>query len=100
MQADRVHVEQLRIAATHPALPGHFPGAPLVPGVVLLARVAAAIECAWGLRVMSLVQVKFLRPLAPEHDAQLQLQRDAERVRFDIRCGDALVAHGIIEVAA
>ena len=28
----------------HPSLPGHFPGHPVVPGVVLLDRVLQAIE--------------------------------------------------------
>lgn len=34
----------LRIGADHPCLPGHFPGRPVVPGVVLLDRVAALAE--------------------------------------------------------
>ena len=29
------------IRADHPSLPGHFPGAPLVPGVVILDEVIA-----------------------------------------------------------
>ena len=32
------------IHADHPSLPGHFPGAPLVPGVVILDEVIAALE--------------------------------------------------------
>ena len=31
------------IHADHPSLPGHFPGAPLVPGVVILDEVVAAL---------------------------------------------------------
>ena len=34
----------LRIAADHPALAGHFPGFPIVPGVVLLDEALHAIE--------------------------------------------------------
>ena len=36
------------IESDHPALPGHFPGRPVVPGVVVLDRVLAAIESAHG----------------------------------------------------
>ena len=35
---------QFIISADHPSLPGHFPGHPIVPGVVLLDRVLEAIE--------------------------------------------------------
>ena len=33
----------LCVAPTHPSLPGHFPGQPVVPGVVILDAVQAAI---------------------------------------------------------
>jgi 3-hydroxymyristoyl/3-hydroxydecanoyl-(acyl carrier protein) dehydratase len=36
------------IPSDHPSLPGHFPGRPVVPGVVLLDRVVAAIESVHG----------------------------------------------------
>ena len=32
---------RLLIAADHPSLPGHFPGQPVVPGVVILDEVSA-----------------------------------------------------------
>ena len=35
---------KFRVAADHPALPGHFPGRPIVPGVVILDHVQQAIE--------------------------------------------------------
>ena len=35
---------QFSIPHDHPSLPGHFPGRPIVPGVVMLERVLEAIE--------------------------------------------------------
>ena len=32
-------IGSFRIAADHPSLPGHFPGRPVIPGVVLLDHV-------------------------------------------------------------
>ncbi len=56
-------VQSVRIASTHPALPGHFPGNPVVPGVVLLDCVAAAIERVRNARLARIDVVKFLAPL-------------------------------------
>ena len=57
----------LTIAADHPALAGHFPGNPLVPGVVLLDEAIASIERARGVAFgeFRLVSVKFLQPVKP-----------------------------------
>ncbi len=73
----------VRIASTHPALPGHFPGNPIVPGVVLLDHVAAALEKG-GARLARIGVVKFLAPLKPEEDATLAIVRDGARVTFRI----------------
>ena len=89
--------ETFRIPAAHPALPGHFPGQPLVPGVVLLDRVVAAIERALGLRVCGFAQVKFLHALAPECDAILSIERNTQ-TRFRIASGDTLIASGVVEL--
>jgi len=86
------------IAATHASLPGHFPDRPVVPGVVLLDRVAAVIEREWNARIAKLPQVKFLRPLLPGEEAELVIERSTDISRFVIRCGDDVVAKGIFEV--
>jgi 3-hydroxyacyl-[acyl-carrier-protein] dehydratase len=88
------------IDASHPSLPGHFPGQPIVPGVVLLDRIAAALEREWNARIARLPQVKFLRPLLPGEAAELVIERETEIPRFVIRCGDDVVAKGTLEVAA
>ena len=80
----------------HACLPGHFPGRPVVPGVVVLDRVYAAIEAASGapLAACRLPQVKFLQPLLPGEEAEVELEGAAPRWRFRVLRGDALIASG------
>ena len=81
--------------ADHPSLPGHFPGRPLVPGVVVLDHVLAAIEDAHGpLGALRLPQVKFASPLLPGQAARIELEGAAPRWRFRVLRGEVLVASG------
>lgn len=91
--------ETFSIPASHPALPGHFPGTPVVAGVVLLDRVVAAIERVWNLRVTGLPQVKFLNPLLPDQQARLTLVDAGQNVRFNIAHNAGAIASGQVEVA-
>ena len=90
------------IAPDHPSLPGHFPGRPLVPGVVLLDRVIAAIEATHGpLGPVRLPQVKFVQPLLPGESARIDLEGIdqeglAPRWRFRVLRDDVLLASGEI----
>lgn len=80
----------------HPSLPGHFPGNPVVPGVVLLDRVQAAIEALHGPlpAPLRLPQVKFLQPLLPGQAARIELDGSAPRWKFRVCRGDVLLASG------
>lgn len=55
------------ISAGHPSLSGHFPGRPLVPGVVILQQVLARLATSQPqLSVSGIRKLKFLRQLSPE----------------------------------
>lgn len=84
------------IASSHPCLAGHFPGNPVVPGVVVLDQVIAAIEHTHGPlpSALRLPQVKFLQPLLPEQEARIELHGDAPQWRFKVWRGDMLLASG------
>jgi 3-hydroxymyristoyl/3-hydroxydecanoyl-(acyl carrier protein) dehydratase len=90
-----------RVDAGHPALPGHFPGRPLVPGVLLLEQVALGLRAWRGQRLARVLEAKFLAPLWPAEQAELILAgtADAARVRFEIRRGGEPLARGTVEGA-
>ena len=90
------------IHADHPSLPGHFPGAPLVPGVVILDEVLAAlIEWRENSQLTGIRTVKFLAPLRPEQPFTICLYTEDERsdeVVFCCRAEDRVIVEGRLEV--
>jgi len=88
------------VAADHPCFVGHFPGNPIVPGVVILDRVQAAAESLMGFSAQRTAwpQVKFLLPLRPGEEARIELFRASggvtPRLRFKVQRGEELLASG------
>ena len=75
----------MMVAADHPALAGHFPGDPIVPGVVILARVAEAIHARFPqIELGALLNARFHVPLKPARAFTIQVQLSGERVRFEV----------------
>lgn len=87
---------RVHIPPDHPAFAGHFPGAPVLPGVVLLAHVlrAAEAEAAPEGAGWQIDQVKFLGPVGPGSDLCIELAPRGAAVGFEVRHGARLVASG------
>lgn len=91
------------IAADHPCLAGHFPGNPIVPGVVILDEVIRAFEAAHsGRRLLGVPVAKFLLPLRPEQAFAIRFSgATGDKVRFEcLRDDGRPFVQGILLLAA
>lgn len=89
----------LTIAAGHPALAGHFPGAPIVPGVVLLDEMLRAVEeeRTGGALHWRISSAKFVSPVRPGEELILEHEALGNgSLRFSISRGGQAVAHGLL----
>jgi 3-hydroxymyristoyl/3-hydroxydecanoyl-(acyl carrier protein) dehydratase len=89
----------IEIPREHPAFVGHFPGHPIVPGVLLLAEAMAVIEAATSTsaRDWAVENVKFVGAVGP--GARLVVSHSLQAaggVRFEIREGERVVASGAL----
>jgi 3-hydroxyacyl-[acyl-carrier-protein] dehydratase len=80
----------------HPAFDGHFPGAPLLPGVVLLDEMLQVVENGrpggWTIST-----AKFLQPVRPGETLTLEQEALANgAIRFAIRSEGRKVATGTL----
>ena len=83
----------------HPAFAGHFPGTPIVPGVVLLDVALQIIANTSGiaLDLCEISSVKFLSPATPGDELLIQHSVLASgTIRFDIVAGMRKIASGSI----
>jgi 3-hydroxyacyl-[acyl-carrier-protein] dehydratase len=90
------------VALDHPAVAGHFPGNPIVPGAVLLQEIVAAIAGEYpGMMCRTIDAAKFLHPVRP--GAMLAIDwEDGQNgdIRFTCTLGPAgpRVATGVLRL--
>ncbi len=84
------------ISAHHPSLAGHFPGNPLVPGVMLLDEILDAFtEWQGPCHLKGISAVKFLAPVLPNQTFRITLVlSDTGMVRFRCSRNDELLVQG------
>ncbi len=88
------------IPADHPALPGHFPGNPIVPGTLILQHVIDSLAARHGeRRVCEVVDTKFLSPLGPGQGFTIHFHEKAEFVSFECRLGESLISCGKLKLS-
>jgi 3-hydroxymyristoyl/3-hydroxydecanoyl-(acyl carrier protein) dehydratase len=95
------HLSSFVVPADHPCLPGHFPGTPVVPGVVVLDHVLDAVEN-WRQQPVSargLKQVKFHSPLLPDQTADVALELSGTSLSFRVSRAGQPVAQGVFVLA-
>jgi 3-hydroxymyristoyl/3-hydroxydecanoyl-(acyl carrier protein) dehydratase len=87
------------ISPGHPALAGHFPGDPIVPGVVILHRVCQAVTGIHAAAITAVPAVKFHAPLRPAERFEVALAPARGRsVDFRVLRGETLIAAGTVQV--
>jgi 3-hydroxyacyl-[acyl-carrier-protein] dehydratase len=88
----------LHIPADHPAFAGHFPGTPIVPGVVLLdAAIHAASRLLGTAQPCQVSAAKFLSAVGPGETLTISIDTTASgAAHFEITNGNRKVATGTL----
>lgn len=66
----------------HPALAGHFPGNPIVPGVVILDHLIQLWQKQSGQSVNSIMNAKFINLLRPDISCRIHYTAKAQHINF------------------
>lgn len=91
------HAVAWRVPVDHPVFAGHFPGTPIVPGVMLLDQVIHAVASTTdatfaGFEIRS---AKFLSAARPADELIIEFRLASNgTIRFEVRAGARCCASG------
>ena len=89
----------MEVDPNHPALAGHFPNNPIVPGALVLDLVAQAFrnEAGKDIEILGLPRVKFLSPLKPKTPFKIVFEVFENTARFTCSADKTTIASGQLE---
>lgn len=89
---------ELTIPIEHDSFPDHFPGAPLVPGALLLKWILKSLSENQAVQVHYIKQVKFLAPVKPGDRVKLNVIRSKNvQLAIDAYVDEIPVLKGLFE---
>lgn len=98
---EQLHRFIWQIPADHAAFAGHFPGRPIVPGVLILDQALSFAQRLLPESRWQIVQGKFLRPVGPGAQLQFILRPGMARdFALTVEHGGQVVASGKLQASA
>ena len=89
----------ITMGKNHPSLAGHFPGHPVVPGVVMLGEIMNAIREMAKVKIefVGMPSAKFMSPLNPGEPLTIRLDQQGDgATEFTCTTGSRLITSGCL----
>lgn len=88
-------IPEIVIASEHPAIPGHFPNAPIIPAALLLDEIAQQLRDHIGLSVLSFSHTRFIKPVQPDQSITIYLEPSSDTdYRFQLTVDNDICCRG------